>query len=108
MFNEQSPSSDSSGVPSPVIDPRDIAGKTSEEIDQHAKEKGLLPKGPDPMAGRGGYIDPQIGEQRLLCHVNCASPHAHVNDAEGRRLDINGNHTERDSPEAHLPINVKE
>ncbi|WP_264802637.1 hypothetical protein, partial [Acetobacter fabarum] len=65
---------------------------------------GLVPRGPDPMNGRGAYIDPVTGEQRILSHPNADPPHAHVNDPFGTRLDINGNPVEPESPEAHLPI----
>lgn len=90
---------------SPDISPSDVAGKTPEEIDRMAKDKGLNPQGPDPMSGRGSYIDPVTGEQRVLCHTNCDSPHAHVNNPQGERLDVNGNVVAPESPAAHLPIN---
>jgi RHS repeat-associated protein len=93
------------GVPtSPHIDPKDIAGKTPAQIDQLAKSNGLAPKGPDPMSGKGAYVDPITGNQRVLCHTNCASPHAHVNNPLGQRLDINGTVVPAESPQAHLPI----
>ncbi|WP_240998598.1 RHS repeat-associated core domain-containing protein [Pseudomonas viridiflava] len=90
---------------SPDISPSDVAGKTPEEIDRMAKDKGLNPQGPDPMSGRGAYTDPVTGEQRVLCHTNCDSPHAHVNNPQGERLDVNGNVVAPESPAAHLPIN---
>jgi RHS repeat-associated protein len=89
---------------SPSINPHDVAGKTPAEIDAFAKENGLIPKGPDPMNGRGAYIDPVTGEQRILSHPNADPPHMHVNDASGARLDINGNIVSPESPDAHLPI----
>lgn len=82
-----------------------MAGKTPQEIDQLARDNGLTPKGPDPMSGRGAYTDPVTGEQRILCHTNCDNPHAHVNNSQGQRLDINGNVVPNESPAAHLPIN---
>lgn len=90
---------------SPDISPDEVAGKTPEEIDQLARDKGLNPMGPDPMGGRGAYTDPVTGKQRVLCHTNCDSPHAHVNNPDGERLDINGNVVAPESPDAHLPIN---
>ena len=94
-----------SDVDSPVIDPKDVADKTPDEIDKLARDKGLIPKGPDPKNGIGAYIDPKTGKQRVLCHTNCSNPHGHVNDPDGNRLDINGDHVPPESPDAHLPIN---
>ena len=78
------------GTPStsPTIDPGDIAGKSPQEIDQAARNAGLVPKGPDPMAGKGAYVDPVTGEQRVLIHPDGPNPHAHVNDPAGNRLNI--------------------
>ena len=56
------------------------------------------------MSGRGGYIDPVTGMQRVLCHTNCSNPHGHVNNPQGKRLDINGKRVASESPAAHLPI----
>jgi RHS repeat-associated protein len=85
---------------SPDINPSDIAGKSPQEIDQAAREAGLVPKGPDPMNGKGSYVDPVTGGQRVLVHGD----HTHVNDVSGNRLDINGNIVPPNSPDAHLPI----
>jgi RHS repeat-associated protein len=91
------------GTPtSPTIDPKDVGGKTPDEIDKLAGELGLQPKGPDPKGGRGAYVDPVTGEQRILVHGD----HTHVNDPSGNRLDINGNKVPAESPAAHLPIGV--
>ena len=90
---------------SPHINPKDIAGKTPSQIDKLAKDKGLISKGSNPKSGKGAYIDPATGKQRVLCHTNCADPHAHVNNPQGKRLDINGKVVPPESPAAHLPIN---
>ncbi|SDT88688.1 RHS repeat-associated core domain-containing protein [Halopseudomonas salegens] len=90
---------------SPNINPGDVANRTPEQIDALARERGLIPRGPDPQAGRGAYVDPATGNQRVLCHTNCANPHAHVNNPQGQRLDIDGNVVLPESPAAHLPIN---
>jgi hypothetical protein len=87
---------------SPDIDPADIAGKTPAEIDKIAKEKGLIEKGPDPMGGKGSYVDPVTGKQRILIHPD--NGHAHVNDPSGRRLGPSGQVVAPESPEAHLPL----
>ncbi len=83
---------------SPHINPGDVANKTPAQIDALAKEKGLIPKGPSPQTGKGAYVDPATGSQRVLCHTNCASPHAHVNNSQGQRLDVNGNVVPPESP----------
>lgn len=93
---------------SPVIDPAEVAGKTPAEIDALAKQKGLIPKGPDPAGGRSAYVDPVTGEQRILCHPDgCGGGHVHVNDPSGQRLGINGKPVAPESPEAHLPGKFK-
>jgi RHS repeat-associated protein len=51
---------------SPVIHPSEIIGKTPAEIDSISTSKGLIPKGPDPMSGKGAYVDPVTGQQRVL------------------------------------------
>lgn len=91
---------------SPAIDPKSIAGKSPSDIDSYAKQNGLIPKGPDPMSGKGSYIDPITGEQRVLVHPHDSKcgPHCHVNDPNGQRLDINGQAVLPESPEAHLPL----
>ena len=96
--NEEQPSS-------PDITHGDIEGKTPEEIDQAAKDAGLIPKGKDPKSGKGSYIDPETGKQRVLCHPNCPSgPHGHVNNPEGQRVDADGNVVDKKDPKAHIPI----
>lgn len=90
---------------SPDVDPGEVAGKTLREVDQYAKDKGLIASGPDPMNGRGAYVDPVTGEQRILCHpAGHDRGHLHVNDASGRRLDRNGRPVAPESPDAHLPL----
>ncbi|MFP3586437.1 hemagglutinin repeat-containing protein [Paraburkholderia sp. SIMBA_055] len=89
---------------SPRIDPTDVAGKTSQDIAQQAIDQGLIPKGPDPMNGKGAYVDPVTGQQRVLIHPDEPCPHCHVNDSSGARLDINGNRVPPESPDAHLPL----
>lgn len=87
-------------VKSPEIKPSDVAGKTAGEIGQIATDAGLKPKGPDPVGGKGSFVDPKTGEQRVLVHGD----HAHVNDPAGNRLDVNGNKVPANSPAAHLPV----
>jgi hypothetical protein len=90
---------------SPNINPGEVAGKTPEQIGQIATDKGLIPKGPNPQAGQGSYTDPVTGRQRILIHPDAdCGPHCHVNDADGNRLDGEGNVVDPESPEAHLPL----
>ena len=89
---------------SPAISPREVAGKSPKEIGALARSRGLVPRGPDPMNGKGAYLDPATGCQRVLCHPNATPPHAHVNNPAGQRLDIKGNVVPAESPAAHLPI----
>ncbi|MDP1532600.1 MAG: RHS repeat-associated core domain-containing protein, partial [Rubrivivax sp.] len=87
-------------VKSPEIKPSDVAGKTAGEIGQLATDAGLKPKGPDPVGGKGSFVDPKTGEQRVLVHGD----HAHVNDSAGNRLNVDGKKVPANSPEAHLPV----
>jgi hypothetical protein len=93
-------------VRSPQIEPRQLIGKTAEEIDIYARGIGLIPRGPDPAAGRGSYVDPLTGEQRILIHR--AEGHFHVNTAAGERLDADGQMVAPEVWAAHLPLRPAE
>lgn len=87
------------------LDPADLAGKTAEETDRLAREAGLIAKGPDPANGKGAYVAPETGEQRVLIHPNDPNgPHMHVNDRNGQRIDIDGNPIGKNRDGAHLPL----
>lgn len=90
--------------PTANISPNEVIGKTPAEIDARARQLGLEPRGPDPMNGRGSYIDPQTGQQRILSHPEASPPHGHVNNAAGERIGPNGSVVPPESPAAHLPI----
>lgn len=92
--------------PTAHIHPSEVAGKTPAQIDVRAQQLGLEPRGPSPAQGRGAYIDPQTGTQRVLSHPNASPPHGHVNNPAGQRLDADGRVVPPESPEAHLPIRV--
>ena len=81
---------------------------TSNQIELMAKNLGLIPKG-NPKSGKGSYIDPVTGKQRILIHPDPkqGQPHCHVNSADGERLSINGNVISPEAPEAHLPLKVE-
>lgn len=54
------------------------------------------------MNGKGAYVDPITGVQRILIHP--ADGEYHVNNPNGERLDIDGNVVDPKSPLAHLPL----
>jgi hypothetical protein len=54
------------------------------------------------MNGKGAYVDPVTGVQRILIHP--ADREYHVNNPNGERLDINGNVVDAKSLSAHLPL----
>jgi len=57
------------------------------------------------MNGRGSYVDPVTGKQRVLSHPNDPKGrHINVNDPSGQRVDINGNPVDQNLPAAHLPM----
>jgi RHS repeat-associated protein len=107
LWNEAKQDDGGAQPTSPEVKPSDIAGKTPAEIDAIAKEKGLIPKGSNPQAGQGSYIDPVTGKQRVLVHPDAKDPsksHTHVNNPAGERQDIDGNTVAPETPEAHLPL----
>lgn len=86
------------------ISPTEVIGRTPTQIAQRAKELGLEAKGPNAAAGRGAYIDPQTGVQRILVHPSSDLPHGHVNNPAGQRVGPTGDAVGRTTPAAHLPI----
>jgi RHS repeat-associated protein len=98
---------DGPGGPIGDISPNEVAGQTPSQIDANARALGLTPKGPDPSQGRGAYVDPETGVQRILSHPNADPPHGHVNNPSGERIDINGNVVPPESQAAHLPIRTE-
>jgi RHS repeat-associated protein len=95
--------------PTGHISPGEVGGKTPPEIDARARKLGLEPRGPDPMRGRGSYIDPLTGRQRVLIHPNPkrGGPHGHVNDPAGNRVGPSGGRVPANSEAAHLPIKTE-
>ena len=86
------------------ISPSEVIGNTPSAIHARAQQLGLQPRGPDPAMGRGAYIDPQTGIQRILSHPNAQPAHGLVNNALGQRIDASGNIVAPESSGAHLPI----
>ena len=90
--------------PAGHISPGEVMGKTPSQIDKRAGELGLEGRGPDPAGGRGSYIDPKTGEQRIRVEPNANPPHGHVNDPQGHPVGPDGSNVSRRSLDAHLPI----
>jgi RHS repeat-associated protein len=94
---------------SPEIKPDELSGKTKPELEQLARDKGLVqdPKNP------GKWRDPETGKERLLIHPghidpqtglpynnpNAAAPHTHGFDSRGKKI---GNPSNGNDP--HFPI----
>lgn len=92
--------------PAGYISPSEVSGMTPAQIDARARALGLEPRGPAPMQGKGAYVDPQTGQQRILVHPGSESPHGHVNNQSGARIGPTGQVVPQESAEAHLPIKV--
>jgi hypothetical protein len=56
-------------------------GKTSEQIDEMFKKKGFKPRGPDPVSGKGGYVNPKTDRSYHIDEANSFGepPHVDVN-----------------------------
>jgi RHS repeat-associated protein len=46
-------------------------GKTAQQIDRMLRSKGYIPKGPNPMAGKGTYLNPKTGRS---VHIDANHP----------------------------------
>ncbi len=56
-------------------------GKTPKQIDNMFKKKGFGPRGPDPVNGKGGYVNPKTGRSYHIDEANSfgEAPHVDVN-----------------------------
>lgn len=65
-------------VPSPL---NPFKGKTVQEIDEMLRAKGYSPRGPDPVNGLGGYVNPRTGRSLHIDSANSFGepPHVDVN-----------------------------
>jgi len=56
-------------------------GKSPVEIDKMFKAKGFEPRGPDPLNGKGGYVNPKTGRSYHIDEANSfgEEPHVDVN-----------------------------
>jgi len=65
-------------------------GKTPQQIDEMFRAKGFEPRGPDPAAGKGGYVNPKTGRSY---HIDPGgmykrgpeAPHVDINRPRGYR-----------------------
>jgi hypothetical protein len=93
---------------SPEIKPEDLQGKTQAEIEQLAKDKGLVQDPNKPNK----YRDPNTGKERLRIdpghidrytglpfdHPNAAQPHVHGYDLNGDKV------RDPDTNDPHFPL----
>jgi RHS repeat-associated protein len=72
-------------------------GRTAQEIEERFLKKGFEPRGPDPVGGRGGYVNPRSGRSYHIDEANSFNepPHVDVNRPKGykgpldkRKLDM--------------------
>ena len=63
------------------INPNPFKGKTPVEIDKMLREAGFEPRGPDPLNGKGGYVNPKTGRSYHIDEANSYGepPHVDVN-----------------------------
>jgi len=59
--------------------------KTPQEIDEMFRRKGFEPRGPDPVNGKGGYVNPRNGRSYHIDEANSfgEDPHVDVNRLRG-------------------------
>ena len=65
-------------------------GKTPQQIDQQFKKKGFISKGPDPVKGKGGYVNPVTGRSYHIDDANRYNEPSHVdvNRPKGYKGDL--------------------
>ena len=89
IFNKSSGSSGSSGGSSPQTG-NPFKGKTPQEIDKMFNDKGFQPRGPDPINGKGGYVNPKSGRSYHIdpggkYKKGVEKPHVDVNRPRGSK-----------------------
>ena len=75
-----------------------FAGKTPVEIDQIFRNRGFQPRGPNPMIGKGGYVNPQTGRS---FHIDPGGQYK--SGVEAPHVDVNRLKAS-DLPKKKLPI----
>jgi len=74
-----------------------FAGKTPQQAEQMMKGKGFDPRGPDPLSGKGGYVNPDNGRSYHIDPNNSYGEPPHM--AVNRPPDYNG-----DLPKKKYPL----
>jgi hypothetical protein len=71
-------------------------GKTAKAIEEMFIKKGFEPRGPDPLSGKGGYVNPKTGRgyQIDASHPDPKGPHVGVH----RPRDLRDTIEPRDYP----------
>ena len=66
--------------PSPRPGSNPFLGKSAEEIAEMFKSKGFEPRGPDPIGGRGGFVNPKNGRSyHIDFNTPGHDPHVDIN-----------------------------
>ena len=63
-------------------------GKTPQQVDDRFKQKGFEPRGPNPVGGKGGYVNPKTGRSYHIdpggkYKKGTEQPHVDVNRPKG-------------------------
>jgi hypothetical protein len=60
-------------------------GQTAAQVDKMLRAKGFEPRGPDPLNGKGGYVNPRTGRSYHIDRANRFGepPHVDVNRPRG-------------------------
>lgn len=63
-------------------------GKTPQEINQRFLDKGFIPRGPDPINGKGGYVNPKTGRSYHIDFGNRFNERSHVDVNRPNSCDL--------------------
>ncbi len=65
-------------------------GKNASQIDEMFQRKGFEPRGPDPVNGKGGYVNPRTGRSYHIDEANSfgEAPHVDVNRPRGYKGEL--------------------
>ncbi len=71
------------GVPyavpaSSALNSNPFVGRSAEEVESMFLEKGFEPRGPDPLNGRGGYVNPETGRSYHIDMNNSYNEPSHI------------------------------
>lgn len=74
-------------------------GKTPEEINRMFRAKGFIPRGPDPLRGKGGYVSPRTGRSYHIDPI----PRKYKKGTELPHVDVNRPKSSK-SPKRKFPL----